>query len=73
MTDLQIYLDETGEKQIAFAARIETTPATVSRLCAGKLKPKLDLALRIERETKGRVPASVWVGDVIPAREAASA
>ncbi len=61
MTDLRTYLNQTGEKQSDFAERVQTTPATVSRLCAGTLKPALDLAHRIERATDGAVPTETWV------------
>jgi plasmid maintenance system antidote protein VapI len=54
------YLEETGEKQTEFAARVGTTDATVSRLVAGNLRPGLDLALRIERATDGKVPPREW-------------
>lgn len=61
MNALKSYLDDTGEKQVAFASRVGTTSATISRLCAGTLKPSLDLAHAIERETEGRVPTETWV------------
>lgn len=61
MTDLRSYLDATGEKQSDFAAKVKTTPATVSRLCAGTLKPALDLAHRIEVATEGEVPTETWL------------
>jgi plasmid maintenance system antidote protein VapI len=62
MTILKAYLDETGEKQVDFAERVETTPATISRLCAGTLKPALDLAHRIEAATGGLVRTETWLG-----------
>lgn len=58
---LKAYLDQSGEKQVAFAERVSTTPATISRLCAGSLKPALDLAHRIEAATHGAVPTEVWL------------
>lgn len=63
MTSLKAYLDRTGVKQFEFAAKVQTTAATVSRLCAGTLKPALDLAHRIERETDGEVPTETWIAD----------
>ncbi len=66
MLTLKAYLDQSGEKQVAFAERVSTTPATVSRLCAGSLKPALDLAHRIESATCGAVPTEVWIAPVIP-------
>lgn len=61
MTDLKTYLAETGEKQSSFANRVQTTSATVSRLCKGTLRPALDLAHRIEKATDGLVPMEAWL------------
>lgn len=61
MTDLRSYLTETGEKQSEFAGRVDTTPATISRLCDGSLKPSLELAHRIEAATDGKVRTEIWV------------
>ncbi len=58
--DLKTYLEETGEKQTDFAARVSTTVATISRIVGGTLRPSLDLAHRIERATNGRVPTEMW-------------
>ncbi len=60
---LKAYLEETGEKQVLFADRVGTTPATISRLCGGTLKPALDLAHRIETATEGKVPTETWVAE----------
>lgn len=59
--DLKTYLAEAGETQTALAEKAGTTVATISRLAAGKLKPSLDLAHAIERETGGKVPTEIWV------------
>lgn len=72
MTLLKSYLDETGEKQSAFAERVQTTPATISRLCAGTLKPSLDLAHAIERATEGVVPTETWVDPPADAQQDAA-
>ena len=61
MTALASYLDRTGEKQTAFAARINTTASTVSRFCAGTMKPSLEMAHRIQAATGGEVSMSRWV------------
>ncbi len=61
MTALASYLERTGEKQTAFAARLGTTAPTVSRFCAGTMKPSLEMAHRIEAATLGEVPMSSWV------------
>ncbi len=59
--DLKTYLEKKQERQADFASRAETTPATISRLVKGTLRPALDLAHRIERETKGAVPTEIWL------------
>jgi transcriptional regulator with XRE-family HTH domain len=61
MTLLKSYLDAKGEKQSKFADRINTTAATISRICAGSLRPSLALAHEIERATNGEVPTETWV------------
>lgn len=61
MMTLKAYLEWTGEKQVLFADRVGTTPATISRLCGGTLKPALDLAHRIETATGGKVKTETWV------------
>jgi len=58
--DLKAYLDDTGEKQTDFAARVNTTVATISRIVGGSLRPSLDLAHRIERATDGKVRTELW-------------
>ena len=63
MMTLRSYLDEASETQSDFAAKVSTTPATISRLCAGTLKPALELAHRIEVATGGRVPTESWLTD----------
>ena len=59
MKTLAQYLKDENLTQAAFAARVGVKQATVSKLCAGK-KPSLELACRIDRETKGAVPPAVW-------------
>lgn len=57
---LKAYLERHSESQAAFAARINSTPATVSRLVAGTLKPSLDLAYRIQEATAGEIAMDYW-------------
>lgn len=61
MTKLQTYLASRDLKQAEFAALVGATQATISRLAKGTAKPSLDLAIAIERITKGKVPADSWV------------
>lgn len=71
--DLKAYLLSVDEKQGDFAARVNTTPATVSRLCAGTLRPSLKLAHDIERATKGKVQAESWLAIPEAPQQAAAA
>lgn len=57
---LRDYLSVNAIRQGCFARLVGVRQPTVSRLVSGKTRPSLDLALRIETETKGKVPASVW-------------
>ena len=61
MYSLTQHLTSHGLTQRAFAARIGVDPSIVSRLCANLMTPSLHLAIQIERETNGAVPASSWV------------
>lgn len=61
MSDLAAFLTRTNQRQSDFAKRIGVDQATVSRLARRTHKPSLELAIRIERETDGQVPAVCWV------------
>lgn len=69
MNKLREHLNQARISQVAFADLIGVRQATVSRLCSGEQVPSLELAVRIERETKGAVPANSWVPepDSVPA------
>lgn len=63
MSHLSEYLKQNGISQRSFAATVGVDQSVISRLCAdkGDAKPSLALAVRIEHETKGKVPATAWV------------
>ena len=61
MSKLRTYLDINSIRQADFAARIGVSQGTISRLASGHGVPSLLLAIGIERETGGEVPASSWV------------
>lgn len=61
MSTLSDYLKSNQILQQDFARRIGATQATVSRLAKHAMMPSLTLAVAIERETNGAVPASSWV------------
>ena len=54
-TDIAAYLAETGESQRAFAQRIGTTDANMSRIATGKARPSAELAEKIEAATGGKI------------------
>lgn len=60
--DLATYLAQTGESQTSFASRVQTALPNINRIVSGKMRPGLDLAYRIEKQTQGLVPLSQWVG-----------
>lgn len=63
-TDLFYWLAHNGLSQRAFAERVGAHYTIISRVVGGKMTPTLELAVRIERETNGEVPASSWVPEV---------
>lgn len=63
MSTLSDYLKANQILQQDFAKRIGATQGTVSRLAKQSMVPSLALAVAIERETNGAVPASSWVCD----------
>ena len=60
MEKLAQYLRTSGQSQRAFAARIGIHHSVLSRFIAGKAKPSLSTALRIQRETDGQVSVEEW-------------
>jgi transcriptional regulator with XRE-family HTH domain len=60
MNLLAHYLTSNELTQTAFARRVEVDQSRISKLCRGEIRPGLDLAHRIERETEGAVPMTAW-------------
>ena len=62
MMTLAEYLAATGTSQVAFARRVNTTQAWISKLCDPALgkSPSMPLAMLIQDATHGRVPIYVW-------------
>lgn len=63
MNPLAQYLEDSRTSQAAFASRIGVTPGRVSHLVGGAT-PSPELAVRIEAESAGEVPAESWGLDV---------
>lgn len=61
MSKLSSYLALNGIKQRAFASAIGVDPSIVSRLARNEMTPSLQLAVAIENETGGVVPATCWI------------
>lgn len=57
---LEDWLAEQDIKPADFAAELDVDHTTIWRIIKGKSKPSLDLAVAIERRTKGRIPVEVW-------------
>jgi transcriptional regulator with XRE-family HTH domain len=64
MQSLSDYLDERKIAQKDFAAQIGVDKSIVSKICAGKIRPSLDIAFRIKRVTGGAVPFEAFVEPV---------
>lgn len=54
------FLADGGLTQAAFAARVKVSAAVVCMWLSGLRRPGGWSAMAIERETGGRVPASLW-------------
>lgn len=62
MTLLKQYIEGHPEiTQAELARRIGHDRSNFNRIVNGSAKPTLDVAVAIERETAGAVPASSWV------------
>lgn len=59
-TPLSKWLDEHGEDREKFAAKIGIVRTSLDRICRGDRRPGWELALKIEKATKGEVPVSMW-------------
>lgn len=61
MMKLNEYFEETGVMKAFFAKKIGTTPTSLQSWLKGKTKPKIDLVLKIEKQTNGFVKAKDWI------------
>jgi transcriptional regulator with XRE-family HTH domain len=60
MTTLQSYLTDEKISDAKFAKAIGVSSVSVWRFKTGRNRPSLNTALKIEKETGGRVPTSSW-------------
>lgn len=63
MMTLREYAKQNGITQAALADALGIKQAAVSLIMAGKNRPSLEVAVKIERITKGSVPAISWIPD----------
>ncbi|MFQ1700797.1 helix-turn-helix domain-containing protein [Loktanella agnita] len=64
MGTLLDYLKDQKISQRAFARSVGVDPSIISRLAHRSMRPSLDLAVTIERQTGGRVRAASWIEPV---------
>lgn len=72
MSDLNAFLAKYAIRQRDFADRLNVDQATVSRLARRVMRPSLELAVSIERETNGEVPAASWIAPLPQSERAAN-
>jgi len=58
---LRKWLAEKNIRQADFAVMIGVRQSMVSQLASGKRQPSLELTLKIEQVTRGKVTLSDWV------------
>lgn len=58
---LEAWLKQTGVSAAEFARRCEYDPSNMAKLLKGRIRPTLEMAFKIERQTEGVIPASSWV------------
>jgi DNA-binding XRE family transcriptional regulator len=61
MNPLKEYRSGASILQADFAASVGVSQATISKIESGEALPGLFLAVRIQRATGGKVPATSWV------------
>lgn len=60
MQHLIKYLEENNLRQGEFAAKVDVTQATISRICNGTYQPSTSLIQRIAKVTNNAVPVTAW-------------
>ena len=54
------YLSDQSLKPTQFATSLGVEPSTIIRMVNGERRPSLDMALRIEEATEGKVTTRDW-------------
>jgi len=60
MTQLRTFLQKSGIKQSDLATRLGISRGYMSELVSGDKSPGRELAVKIERATRGGVPVQSW-------------
>lgn len=60
-TKLSLWLDAAGMTRYDLADRLGIGRGHADRICRGERRPSLELAVEIEKLTRGGVPASYWM------------
>lgn len=63
MNALRAYLGEKKGAATALAKVLGVSVSTVTRLADGERGPSLEMAHRIAKATRGRVPVKSWLGE----------
>lgn len=61
MSDLHIYLKETGQRLQDFAAKVGISQAYMSEIASGKKVPSIIIARDVSLLTFGAVPLTYWI------------
>ena len=54
------WIDGAGRQRVLVAEKLGISHAHLNRLCRNERRPDLELALKIEKMTKGEVAVSFW-------------
>lgn len=65
----EAYFKETGENASSLAAKIGCAATTITRPLRGQRKASADIAMDVERVTRGRVTALDFLGACLNARQ----
>jgi transcriptional regulator with XRE-family HTH domain len=65
-TPLSAYMKRERVTDAAFASAIGKDRSLVTKLRNGSVRPTIDVAAAIERETRGSVPMQAWVASSEP-------
>jgi len=73
MSSLDQYFAETGENASKLAERMGVSPSSITRPLRGERNASMDLALKVEEATGGKVTAVAFLDVCLAAKRARSA